>query len=390
MIKGEIKMEKIVTKKNKEALNDYIKRLMNESTPDLPIWNIENIKHGKSPAWNYIDGCMMTSLLNLYYLTNDRKYLDFVEHFVDYYVFEDGSIRGYKLETFNLDNINEGRVLFALYDNFKKEKYLKAIKLLYSQLENQPRTKEGNFFHKAIYENQIWLDGLYMAQPFYVMYANRFNKELIKNDIVKQFKNVFDIMYDKEKHLYYHGYDASKSIFWANPKTGLSSSFWLRAIGWYTTSLIDCYDLIEDKENKAVLKEIFIKTIDGILEYKDKEKNMFYQVVDKKDVEGNYLESSGSAMISYSILKGARLHVLDEKYRQIGLQIFESICDTYLTINDGVLNLGGICLSAGLGPDKNRKRDGSVSYYLSEPVVQNDAKGVGPLVMAFIEVLQAE
>lgn len=382
-------MEKIVSEKNHKALNNYITRLMNDSTPDMPVWNIESIKSGKKPAWNYIDGCMMTSLLNLYHLTDDKKYLSFVENFIDYYVYEDGSIRGYKLETYNLDNINEGRVLFDLYDNFHKEKYLKAINLLYSQLLNQPRTKEGNFFHKAIYENQIWLDGLYMAQPFYLMYANRFDKTLIK-DIVKQFKNVYDIMFDKEKKLYYHGYDCSKKMFWSNKETGLSQSFWLRSIGWYTVSLIDVYGLLENEEDKTTIKNIFIETINGILKYKDQEKNMFYQVVDKKNAKGNYLESSGSAMIAYAILKGARLKLLNAEFKRIGLEIFESICNIYLSEKDGKLNLGGICLSAGLGPDKSPQRNGTLEYYLSEPVVENDAKGVGPLIMAYIEVLQAE
>ncbi len=382
-------MQKIVSDKTNIALWNYIERLMKDSTPDMPIWNIESIKQGKKPAWNYIDGCMMTSLLNLYKLTGKKEYLDFVEHFVDYYVFDDGSIRGYKLETYNVDNINEGRVLFDLYDNFHKEKYLKAINLLYSQLKNQPRTKEGNFFHKAIYTNQVWLDGLYMAQPFYLMYANRFDKSLI-SDIIKQFKNVYEIMFDKTKRLYYHGYDSSKSMFWADKETGLSKSFWLRSIGWYTVALIDVYSLLEDEENKKEIQKIFVDIIDGILKYEDQEKHMFYQVVDQKDAEGNYLETSGSAMIAYAILKGARLKVLDEKYKEKGLLIFESICKEYLSVKDGKLTLGGICLSAGLGPDKSPNRDGTLKYYLSEPVVENDAKGVGPLVMAFIEVLQAQ
>lgn len=382
-------MTKIVSLKNTQAINSYIERLMKESTPDLPIWNIENIKHGKKPSWNYIDGCMMTSLLNLYNLTNDEKYFDFVELFVDYYIFEDGSIRGYKLETYNLDNINEGRVLFDLYKKTKKEKYLLAIKLLYSQLKNQPRTKEGNFFHKLMYKDQVWLDGLYMAQPFYLMYANEFDKSL-SNDIIKQFKNVFDIMFDKEKELYYHGYDSSKTIFWADKETGLSKSFWLRAIGWYTVSLIDVYDMLKDEEQKKIIGSIFKKSIDGILKYENKEKHMFYQVVDQGDRKGNYLESSGSAMISYAILKGVRVKLLPENYKETGLSIFEGICNEYLSYKDSKLNLGGICLMAGLGPENKMNRNGTFEYYISEPIVENDAKGVGPLVMAYIEVLQAE
>lgn len=382
-------MGKIVSEKNHELLAKYIKRLMEESTPEAPIWNIEIKKSQKAPAWNYIDGCMMTSLLNLFNLTKDRKYLNFVNNYIDYYIFEDGSIRGYKLETYNVDSINEGRVLFQLYDEFHKEKYQKAINLLYSQLKNQPRTKEGNFYHKKIYTNQVWLDGLYMAQPFYVSYAKRYDTSLIK-DSIRQFKNVYEIMFDKKKRLYYHGYDSSKTIFWCDKKTGLSPNFWLRSIGWYTVALIDVYSLLDDKKQKAEIEKIFKETIDGILLYEDKERHMFYQVVDRKDVKGNYLETSGSAMIAYALLKGARLGVLDESYRKKGLVIFESICEQRLSEKNGILNLSGICLMAGLGPENHLERDGSIKYYLSEPVVENDAKGVGPLIMAYIEVLQAE
>ena len=380
---------KNISLKTKETLNRYIKRLMSDSTPDAPMWNIESIKSGKAAAWNYIDGCMMTSLLNLYSLNHDQTYFDFVDNFIDYYVYEDGSIRGYDKETYNLDNINEGRVLFDLYKATKKEKYLKAINLLYSQLENQPRTKEGNFWHKAIYPNQLWLDGLYMAQPFYTLYALNYNSSLL-DDILHQFNNVYNIMFDKEKHLYYHGYDAERLMFWADKETGLSKSFWLRSIGWYTVALIDVYDFLKDNPQNESIKEIFKKTIDGLLEYEDKEKHMFYQVVDQGDKEGNYLESSGSSMVAYAILKGVRLGVLDASYKDVGLDIFQGICDAYLSEEDGKLNLDGICLSAGLGPSNNLKRDGTFAYYISEPVVKNDAKGVGPLIMAYIEVLRAE
>ena len=214
-------------------IDRYIDRLIADTKPEAPVWNIENIRHGKPPAWNYIDGCMMTSLYSIYRSTGDKKYLDFIENFVDYYVFEDGSIRGYDLETYNLDNINEGRILFDLYRETGKEKYGKAIELLYSQLKSQPRIALGNFWHKKIYPNQVWLDGLYMAQVFSTRYACERGGEDY-SDVVTQFTNVYNNMYDSQKRLYYHGWDYSKSAFWADKQTGLSKSFWLRADGWYT------------------------------------------------------------------------------------------------------------------------------------------------------------
>ncbi len=368
-----------------EIIDKYIDKLMT-SKPDMPLWNIESIKKGKKPVWNYIDGCMMTSLIELYKTTKDEKYINFVKKFVDYYVNEDGSILGYEPEKHSTDDICESRILFDLYDLTQNEKYKKAIELTYSQIKTQPRTKEGNFWHKEIYPNQVWLDGLYMAQPFYTRYQTKTTRDYA--DIVRQFKNVFDIMYDKKAHLYYHGYDSEKQMFWADKETGLSKNFWLRSIGWYTVGLVDVLDYMDfqmyDEYNS--IKQILKITIDGILEYQDKDSKMFYQVPNYPGREGNYLETSGSAMIAYAILKGVRLEVLPERYQKIGVEIFNGICNKYLSEVNGDLNLGGICLVAGLGPDKDRRRDGTYEYYISEPVVENDAKGVGPLIMAYTEI----
>ena len=260
------------------VIDEYINRLIDDTTPAAPVWNIENIKHGKPAAWNYIDGCMMTSLYSIYKQTGERKYLEFIDNFVDYYVFDDGSIRGYELETYNVDNINEGRVLFDLYRETGKEKYKKAIELLYSQLEKQPRTAAGNFWHKKIYPDQVWLDGLYMAQVFYTRYETEFNGGKNYPDIVKQFKNVYENMYDKRKRLYYHGWDYSKKAFWADKDTGLSKSFWLRSVGWYTVGLVDVIGYFPDEAQnyKNKLIEIFKNTVEGLEKYIDPNEKMFW------------------------------------------------------------------------------------------------------------------
>ena len=371
-----------------EIIDKYIDKLMT-SEPDKPLWNIEVIRQGKKPAWNYIDGCMISSLIQMYKTTKNEKYIEFVKKYVDYYVKEDGSILGYDIKKHSTDDICESRVLFDLYDITKKEKYNKAIEYTFKQIKEQPRTKEGNFWHKEIYPNQVWLDGLYMAQPFYTRYMTLRGKKVYQ-DIVNQFKNVFEIMYDKKDHLYYHGYDSARKLFWADKKTGLSKNYWLRAIGWYTVALVDVLDFMDEQlyDEYNTIKEIFKKTVEGILEYQDKDSKMFWQVVNCPNKKGNYLETSGSSMIAYALLKGARLNVLPERYSKIGAEIFNGICNKYLTVNkDGDLNLGGICLVAGLGPENNLRRDGSYEYYISEPVVENDAKGVGPFIMAYTEMM---
>lgn len=369
-----------------EQIDRYIDRLLEGSAPNAPLWNIENIRQGKPAHWNYIDGCMITALLCAHEITGEQKYFDFAEKFIDYYVSEDGSILGYSVDKFNLDDINEGRVLFDLYKQTGKEKYKKAIHLLHSQIEKQPRTNTGNFWHKLIYPNQIWLDGLYMAQVFYVRYQKEYGGGDY-SDTVSQFKNVRKYMFDPEKRLFYHGMDCSKTAFWADKNTGCSKNFWLRAMGWFCVSLIDNIEYIDDEGAIAELISIFREAIEGIAQYADPETGMFWQVIDRGGDEGNYLETSGSSMIAYAMMKGARLGVIDKKYSEMGKKTFDGICRKYLKINDdGELNLGGICLVAGLGPEDNKRRDGSYEYYISEPVVENDAKGVAPFVLCYTEV----
>ena len=369
----------------------YVERIMAESTPDKPLWNIEKIAQGKINGWNYIDGCMMIALLNMHKITGQKRYYDFAENFLDYYVFEDGSLRGFKEADYNLDNICEGRVLFDVYRMSGKEKYRKAIETLYGQLKRQPRTHEGNFWHKAIYPNQVWLDGLYMAQVFYSRYTTDFEGGANYEDIRRQFRTVREKMFDPATGLYRHGYDASHTAFWAG-EDGCSKNPWLRSLGWFSAALIDVTaDLSEDAvEFREEMTGIARELAENLLPYIDKETGMLWQVPNQVGREGNYPETSGSAMIAYFYLKGARLGMLDKSYAKIGADIFNSICSRYLTETDGKLNLGGICLVAGLGPENNRRRDGTYEYYISEPIVENDAKGLAPFLMCYTELLQSD
>ena len=362
-----------------KQIDAYIDSLL-KSTPERPLWNIEIIKGSKKTSWNYIDGCMLSSLVELFKITNNEKYLNFVINYVDYFVNEDGSIKTYEREKYALDDINESRVLFDLYQLSGKEKYKKAIEFTAVHLNNQPRTKEGNFIHKAIYHDQVWLDGIYMVMPFYTRYSD-------SDDIAHQLQNVRNIMFDENKKLYYHGYDSSKTMFWANKETGLSKSFWLRSIGWLLVGLTDVYGYTNNELTKKVTSNMLKEALNGILQYQDKDSKMFYQVVDQGNRNGNYLETSGSLMVAYACMKGARLGILDKSFRSVGQEIFDGVIKKYLSNVNGELNLGGICIMAGLGPESNPVRDGTFEYYISEKIVENDAKGVGPLIMAYIETL---
>ena len=368
-----------------EQIDAYVLRLINESTPERTVWNVEKLRQGKPADWNYIDGCMLTALLAMEEITGEKRYFDFVEHFVDSFISEDGAIRTYDESKYNLDDVNEGRVLFTLYNRTQKEKYKKAAERLRGQLQRQPRTEEGNFWHKAIYPNQVWLDGLYMAQPFYALYEKNFGSGDF-SDTLRQIETVRVRMLDEEKKLYYHGYDASRKAFWADGETGRSQNFWLRSIGWFAVALADLLEIVTEPEANARLRKIFCELMEGASQYADPDTGLYWQVVDQGGREGNYLETSGSSMLAYAMLKGARLGVLDKEYAAKGEKTFRGIVEKYLSFTDGNLNLGGICLVAGLGPENNRRRDGSYEYYISEPVVENDAKGVAPFLLCYTEI----
>ena len=366
-----------------EQIDAYVDRLIRESTPERTIWNVERLRQGKSADWNYIDGCMMTALLSMEEITGEAKYFDFVEGFVGHFVREDGSILTYDQSKYNLDDVNEGRVLFSLYSRTGKEKYRKAADLLREQLRSQPRTREGNFWHKAIYPNQVWLDGLYMAQVFYALYEKYFGSGDF-SDTVRQIETVHKRMFVPETGLYCHGYDESRSIFWADPETGRSKGFWLRSLGWFAVALADLCEILPPAEES--IRRIFRELMENVARYADAESGLYWQVVDQGGRAGNYLETSGSSMLAYAMLKGARLGVLGQEYAAKGEKTFHGIVERYLSFRDETLNLGGICLVAGLGPADNPRRDGTFEYYISEPVVENDAKGVAPFLLCYTEI----
>jgi len=375
-----------MAKESDGRIAEYVKYLMEKSTPDKPLWNIESIRQGKKAHWNYIDGCMMNALLNLS-SDEDDEYFSFVDSFIDYYVRDDGSILGYSMDEWNLDSINEGRVLFPLYKATRKEKYRKAMETLENQLRKHPRTQSGNFWHKMIYPNQVWLDGIYMAQVFSALYEKNYGSGNA-SDAVMQIKNVRKHMFNEKKGLYYHGWDESKKAFWADKETGLSQNFWLRSEGWFLVALSDLLEIAEGGELED-LAEIFKEAIEGVSKYVDDKERMLCQVIDRPAKDGNYFETSGSAMVSYAMQKGSRLGFLNKEYGTLGREIFDGIKRSHLKEDgNGIMYLDGICLVAGLGPEGNRRRDGSYEYYISEPVVSNDAKGTAPFLLSYSETVK--
>ncbi len=341
--------------------------------------------------WNYADGCVAIAARDLYRATGDERFRGFLLRYADRFVTEDGRIRTYEPEEFKLDDILPGRALLFAYEQTGEEKYWKAIGELTAQLDAQPRTASGNYWHKKIYPDQVWLDGLFMAQPLRMALDTRYGKKDHYLDICTQYTNVRRYMRDWKTGLYYHGYDESRRAFWADPDTGCSKNFWLRAMGWYLMSLADTLEEMDRSvyDFMRPLQDNLKEALKSLLVWADPDTGLFYQVIDRPDLasDGNYLETSGSAMVAAAIAKACRLRlILMEKYLPAAEKILASIIDEKLVERDGRLALTGTCKVAGLGPDRGR-RDGSVEYYLSEPVEEDDNKGAAALFMAYAQYL---
>ncbi len=338
-------------------------------TPGMMVWHYE---HGH---------VLLASLVSAEEHGDDTVY-PWVYSMYDRLVHDDGSIDTYRQGEYNLDMVNAGRALFRLAGKSGEERFMKAAERLHRQLESQPRCHNGVYWHKEIYPWQIWLDGLYMEGPFKAEYASIHGAAGDFDDIVRQIIVTNDVMRDPDTGLLYHCFDESRGMKWSDDVTGLSPHFWSRSIGWYMMAIIDVLDYLpQDQGGRDRLIGILQSLVDAVLRYQTD--GMWYQVTDQVGREGNYLETSGSSMFAYSILKGTRLGYLDPSLRGKGLEAVEAIRDRYLTEEDGELHLGGICSVAGLGG--NPYRDGSYRYYLSEKVVADDFKGVGSYILACTE-----
>ena len=336
--------------------------------------------------WCYENGLVLKALEMVWAKCGDEKYYNYIKESVDKFVNEDGSIRTYAPTEYNIDHVNAGKVLFMLLKQTGDKKYEKAAAALMDQLATHPRTSEGGFWHKKIYPNQMWLDGLYMASPFYAQYTAEFGCDEGFDDVAKQIIMIDRYTRDAATGLLYHGWDESRVQKWANPETGCSPNFWGRAMGWYAMAIVDVLEFLpQDHSKRQDIVNIFTSMVEALMKYQDEATGMWYQVLDQGGREGNYLETSGTAMFVYAIAKAARLGLIKSSCKEAAKKAFNGIVDKYVeTDSEGLVSLKGICKVAGLGG--NPYRDGSFEYYISEPVVADDYKGVGPFIMAAVEI----
>lgn len=369
---------------------------MGQTLPPLPermastvmtIWKDTIKEEGKQEKWSYEQGVVLKGIEGVWLATGDGKYFNYIQQHIDRFVGDDGTIRTYKLEDYNIDNVLLGRNLLLLYKVTGREKYRKAAALLREQLQKHPRTSEGGFWHKKIYPYQMWLDGLYMGGPFYAEYAATFHEDAAFDDIAKQFVLMEVRARDPKTGLLYHGWDESRKQRWADPQTGRSPNFWGRAMGWYSMALVDTLDHFpKDHPKRGELIAILNRLAAAIEKYQEPKSGLWYQVMDKGGAEGNYLEASAACMFVYALAKGVRQEYLPASYLKVARKGYQGITTRFIETDaaTGRVNLKGTVSVAGLGG--NPYRDGSYQYYLSEKVVTNDPKGVGAFLMASNEM----
>jgi unsaturated rhamnogalacturonyl hydrolase len=339
--------------------------------------------------WQYEYGLALQAVAQMGQRTGQTKYSEHINATLDPFVDTAGNIKTYSAEEYNLDLINPGKVLFYLFHTTGDERYRKALFLLREQLRNQPRTREGGFWHKKIYPHQMWLDGIYMASPFYAEFAQTFDEPTGYDDVVKQITLIEKHSRDRKTGLLYHGWDETKQQRWANPATGCSPNFWGRAIGWYAMAIVDVLDYLPgDHPGRTAIVAILDRMIAALANVQDRSTGLWYQVLDQGHRAGNYLEASASCMFVYALAKGVRKGYLAPKYIDLARKAYRGILGNLIDIDDrGLVNLTGTCGTAGLGGQPYR--DGSFEYYVGEKTVVNDYKGVGPFILASIEMENA-
>ena len=354
------------------------------------------------PKWSYVMGIEMEGMLDTYehYKEGNNAILDYLKEYPAKMIDEKGYITGYKYEDFNLDNVRTAKFILRMHNLFPTKGTEKALKTLFKQLQNQPRTKEGVYWHKAIYANQVWLDGIFMGLPFYCNYAVQTMKpkkaEKYLNDAVDQMVKTDYRTYDEKTQLWKHAWDETHQQFWANKEDGKSQHCWARALGWYVMAMTECLDAMpENYARRQEVIDLLNKAMKSVVKYQDKKTGVWYDVLDVKS-DKNYLESTASSMFAYVLLKGYRKGYLSEEYLKAGVKAYNGILKQFIKVNaDKTISLTRCCAVSGLGPGPgpyvkkpNYKRDGSFEYYMSEPIRDNDAKGVGPFIWASLEMEQ--
>jgi unsaturated rhamnogalacturonyl hydrolase len=347
----------------------------------------DSLPIGGYVKWSYDMGVVLKGFEGMWRRTGDAKYLTAIRKKMDWFVKPDGSILGYEPKEYNIDHINNGKLVLLLYKETGEEKYRKAADRLRDQLRTHPRTAEGGFWHKKIYTWQMWLDGLYMGAPFYAEYAKMFGEDTAFHDITAQFVMMERHARDPKTGLLYHAYDEKRQQRWADPVTGTSPHFWGRAMGWYADAIVDALDHYPaNHPGRAQLIGILQRLAKALATYQDKKSGLWLDVMayDGPGKEKNYFEASASSQFVYALAKGVRMGYLDKRMLKVAKKGYAGLLSRFVKEENGRVHLHGTVKVSGLGGDPYR--DGSFNYYMSEPVIVDDPKGIGAFLLAVNEM----
>lgn len=339
----------------------------------------------RSAVWNYEEAVTLKGIDRLWRKTGDDRYFIYMKKIIDHFINEDGTIRTYLPLEYNSDQLTGGLILLTLYEKTKENKYKLAMDHLWEQIQWQPRTKQGGFWHKYKYPYQMWLDGAYMLDYFYASYAVAFKKDVL-NDVANQLIWLNDHLRDPATGLLYHGWDESKKQQWCDPVTGRSPEVWSRSMGWYVMALVDIIEQFPVKHPRRThLLDILQQTMKALQRYQDPSSGVWYQIVNKRGREGNYLEASGSTMFTYALAKGINKGYLSVSFKPMLTKAYAGLLSTFVTTDEqGIPHIHQSCSGAGLGGTPYRS--GSYEYYVNEPRRSDDLKTIGPLISLFLEM----
>jgi unsaturated rhamnogalacturonyl hydrolase len=337
------------------------------------------------PKWDYKMGLVLSGFEKLYVQTKDKKYVNYIKEYADEMIDSDGNLKKYDEKEYNIDYLNPGKLLFNLYDITKDSRYQKVIGQLRNQLQNQPRTPSGGFWHKQIYPNQMWIDGLYMGEPFYTQFTVKYEKGKNLDDIARQFELVQNHIVDKKTGLVYQAWDENKEIAWADKQTGTSPTIWGRGIGWYMLALVETLDYFPKSHPKRKVLVDYLNQISKSVDQYKSPSGLWYQIADKPELYGNYEEPSASAMIIYAFAKGADKGYLSSSYKAAAKKSFDSFVKQFVKVDKkGEVNILNVSSNVGLGGKPFR--DGTNDYYLTAKTKENGAVGFGAFLLAAIEL----
>lgn len=345
-------------------------------------WQLD---HGKRLFFGYAQGVGCCAMLDVWKATGDTRYYEYVRQWADTIVNQRGEIWLYDMSAYNLDFINSGKVLFDVYRETGQEKYHTAMNTLIKQLQRQPRTFEGGFWHKLTYQHQMWLDGLYMASPFLAHYAKVFSKPEMTDDAVLQFRICQRHTYDPATGLYRHAWDESRNQRWADKLTGQSPNVWGRSVGWWFMAMVDVLDFIPEDHSGRQDIISWIQGLASVLPHYQDSDGLWYQVLDCPQRKGNFPEASVTSQLMYAYAKAVNRGYIEKSYIKVAIKAFEGLNKRLIKVNkDGTLTLSRCCQVGGLGG--RPYRDGSFEYYIGEKMRDNDAKATGPYIMGCLQL----